>query len=108
MIAESIEGAVPMPYQRVFGQLAFEKNQLLCSALLEGEAMHDPLQLLRQLHVRYLIVFGGDWPKGANDLALLRFIASRPEGLKKIFENSAAVIYDSASLFQDSLSSAPR
>ncbi len=104
MIAESIDGAVPMPYQRVFGQLTFDQDQLLCAALLEDEAGRDPLQLLRRRQVRYLIVFGGNWPKGENDRALLNFIASRPNYIMKIFTNTAASVYDCTGAFAGSLS----
>jgi hypothetical protein len=108
VIAESIDGAVPMPYQRIFGQLAFDQNQLLCAALLEDGTARDPLQFLRQQQVRYLIVFDGDWPKGENDVALLHFIAGPPGHAVKIFANTAARIYDCAQAHRGSLSKMAR
>ncbi len=94
IIGESIDGAVPMPYQRIYGQLNLTKRDLLCAALLEPSALAEPGQYLRALHVRYVIVFGGSWQKHENDFKLLNFITANEHAVRPVFANEPAVVYE--------------
>ncbi len=94
VIGESIDGAVPMPYQRIYGQLKFAKQDLLCAALLEPRELADPWRYLRAQNVRYVIVFGGSWQKQENDFKLLNFITASEGVLRPVFARDPAVIYE--------------
>lgn len=94
VVGESIAGAVPMPYQRLFGQLNFSKRDLLCASLLEPSALNEPRQFLRAEHVRYVIVFGGNWRKHENDFKLFNFITANEASLRVVFAREPAVVYE--------------
>ncbi len=94
VIGESIDGAVPMPYQRLFGQLAFSKQDLRCAALLERNALSDPFQYVREQKVRYLIVFSGSWQKQENDFKLRNFLTANEHCIRAVFTEQEAVVYE--------------
>lgn len=96
LVGESLEGAVPMPYQRLYGQLDFAKEDLLCAALLASNALVEPGQFLRAHNVRYVIVFGGSWQKQENDFKLLNFITANEAVLRPVFASAPAVVYEIA------------
>lgn len=96
VVGESLEGAVPMPYQRLYGQLDFAKEDLLCAALLAPNALVEPGQFLRAHNVRYVIVFGGSWQKQENDFKLLNFITAHEAVLRPVFASAPAVVYEIA------------
>lgn len=94
IIGESIDGAVPMPYQRVYGQSNFSQQDLQCASLIKPQELFDPQQYLRALRVRYVIVFGGNWRRHENDFKLLNFITASEHLLRPVFARAPAVIYE--------------
>lgn len=87
LVASSLEGEVPMPYQRVFGQLAFSKEQLTCSWFIAVDTIQT---LLANPDVRYIILWldenGGERERFQEAIG----------GSRVAFANDAAVIYDRA------------
>jgi len=95
IVAPSYEGEVPMPYQRVFGQLEFDKERLLCSHFIESQKSED---FLRRSDLRYIILCRDEQPRQGSDAIFQRFVAAADDKIKKVFTSNAAVIYERASL----------
>lgn len=96
IVGESIDGAVPMPYQRIFGQLTFDKNHLLCSALLDPQTVGDVNNFVRERNARYVAVFGGEWKRGGSDEEFLKLVVNPQKLAKAVFKNSSAIIFELA------------
>ncbi len=94
IVAESLEGAVPMPYQRIFGQLDFDRDHLLCAFLIDPQALMKTEEFIQESKVKYVIVFGGDWPKHGNDEAFLQFIANSGNKTTKAMTLRTATVYE--------------
>ncbi len=94
IVGESIGGAVPMPYQRIFGQLTFDKDHLLCSALLDPLLVRDVENFVRERNVRYVAVFGGHWQRGGSDTLFEKFLITASDNKKIAFMNKSAVVYE--------------
>jgi len=94
IVGESIDGAVPMPYQRIFGQLTFDKNHLLCSALLDPQIVGDVDNFVRKRNVRYVAVFGGGWARNGSDTLFEKFLAMASTKKRTAFANKAAIVYE--------------
>lgn len=94
VIGESIDGAVPMPYQRLFGQLGFSKQDLRCAALLNPQSLSDPFSYMREQKVRYLIVFSGSRQKQENDFKLLNFLTANEHCIRAVFAEAEATVYE--------------
>jgi hypothetical protein len=94
IVGESIDGAVPMPYQRIFGQLAFDNAHLLCSALLDPRTVSDVEQFARERNLRYIAVFGKGWPRSGSDEIFLALIEDSNNKARGAFKNNAAVVYE--------------
>jgi hypothetical protein len=93
IVAASYEGEVPMPYQRVFGQLDFDKARLLCSFLIEQQTIANIENFVRRQHVRYLVVFNDEQPRKGNDAVFAQLVENPRHETKKVFANSTASIY---------------
>jgi hypothetical protein len=85
--------AAPMPYQRLFGQLNFDRDHLLCASFIDLQSRGDVESFVHRRNVLYLIVFGGNWPRRASDAAFLEFINMQKSQIRVILENEAATIY---------------
>ncbi len=94
IVGESIDGAVPMSYQRIFGQLTFDNDHLLCSALLDPHTVSDVEQFARERNLRYIAVFGKGWPNSGSDDLFLEFIEDSNNKAMAVFKNKAAVVYE--------------
>ncbi|NUO79961.1 hypothetical protein HUU05_07780 [candidate division KSB1 bacterium] len=94
VIGESLDGAVPMPYQRLYGQLNFSKQTLRCAALLDPQSLSEPLEYIRQHKVRYLVVFSGSWQKHENDFKLLNFLTANEQCIRAVFAEKEATVYE--------------
>ena len=96
IVGESIAGAVPMAYQRVFGQLSFDKDHLFCSALLDPQIVGDVNNFVREKNVRYVAVFGGEWKRSGSDEKFLK-LADNPQKLAKaVLKKNTAIIFELA------------
>jgi len=93
IVAASYEGEVPMPYQRVFGQLDFDKERLFCSFLIQPQAIANIEIFVRRRNVRYIVVFNDDQPREGNDAVFVQFVQNPLHNIKKVFANNAATIY---------------
>jgi len=98
IIGKSIDGAVPMPYQRIFGQLTFDKEHLLCSALLGPKTVGNVNNFVRERSVRYVAVFGGDWSRSGSDAIFMELVGSPKNKTKAVFKNQTAVIHELSAL----------
>jgi hypothetical protein len=94
VVATSFAGEAPMPYQRVFGQLDFDKEHLLCSLLIEPHLVANVETFVRHHNLRYVIIFGEDQPRQGNDAVFLKMVFDLRYNFKKIFSNNAATIYE--------------
>lgn len=94
IVAESLEGAVPMPYQRIFGQLDFDRDHLLCAFLIDPKTLMKTEEFIQERKVKYVIVFGGEWPKHGNDEAFLQFIANSGNKTTKAMTLRTATVYE--------------
>jgi len=94
IIGESIDGAVPMPYQRVFGQLTFDRQRLMCSALLDPAKVRDAASFVREKRVRHAAVFGAGWEPHGSDEIFLDFLKNSTTQHKIAFANQSAIVYD--------------
>jgi len=97
IVAASHEGEVPMPYQRIFGQLEFDKKNLLCSFFIAPHEIENIESFDAARRLRYVIVCDDQPRKGSDDL-FRRFVAGANDKIKKVFANNAAVIYERISL----------
>jgi hypothetical protein len=93
IVAASYEGEVPMAYQRVFGQLDFDQERLLCSFLIEQQTIANIENFVRRRHVRYIVVFNDDQPREGNDAVFAQLVENLRNNTKKVFANNAATIY---------------
>ncbi|MCI0616676.1 hypothetical protein L0244_27165 [bacterium] len=96
IVGESIDWAVPMPYQRIFGQLSFDKDHLLCSALLDPRTVGDVDNFVHGRNVRYVVVFGGEWKRSGSDEHFLKLVENPQKIAKAVFKNSSAIIFELA------------
>jgi hypothetical protein len=94
IVAESLDGAVPMPYQRIFGQLDFDRDHLLCAFLIDPKALGKIEEFIRMRNVKYVAVFDGEWPKHDNDEAFLQFIANPAGKTTKTMTLQTATVYE--------------
>jgi len=93
IVAASYEGEVPMPYQRVFGQLDFDKDRLFCSFLIQPQAIANIETFVRWRNVRYIVVFNDERPREGNDAVFVQLVQNPRSHVKKVFANNAATIY---------------
>ncbi|GEM_PF-3035088 len=93
IVAASYEGEIPMPYQRVFGQLDFDKARLLCSFLIEQQTIANIESFVRRRSVRYIVVFNDDQPRENNDAVFAQLVLDPRNNIKTAFANNAATIY---------------
>ena len=94
IVAASFDGEVPMPYQRVFGQLDFDQKQLLCAGLIDPRRLMNAEAFVQQNNLRYLVVFESGPSRNGSDGVFLRLIAETAHRIKKVFSNHAAIIYE--------------
>ncbi len=94
IVAESFAGETPMFYQRLFGQLKFEKDRLLCTALLDPHGIANVETFIRERNVRYLVVFGDRWPRRGSDEIFLQLVTNPDGKIKKVFAGKTAVVYE--------------
>ncbi len=95
IVAASHEGEVPMPYQRIFGQLDIDKERLLCSFLIEPQKLANIETFVQRLNLRYVIIFTGDeQSRREEETVFLRFVSDPGSNMKRVFSNNAAVIYE--------------
>jgi hypothetical protein len=95
IVATSFAGEVPMPYQRVFGQLELEKERLLCSFLIEPQKLANIESFVRGRNLRYVVVFGtDDQSRGEDEVVFLQFVADPRNNMKRVLSNRSAVIYE--------------
>jgi hypothetical protein len=94
IVAESLEGAVPMPYQRIFGQLDFDRDHLLCAFLIDPKALGKIEEFIRMRNVKYVAVFAGEWPKHDNDETFLQFMANSGSKTAKVMTLQTATVYE--------------
>lgn len=90
VVAASHEGEVPMPYQRIFGQLEFDKEQLRCSYFLTPDEIARIESPGVAPRLRYVVVF--DAP--GNNAVLTRLAAAARAQMQPVFSNNAATIYE--------------
>lgn len=91
VVAPSFEGETPMPYQRIFGQLAFDKERLFCAYFLAPQNIED---FLLRHNLRYIILSRDEQPRQGSDDFFRRFTAEAGNKIKKVFANNTAVIYE--------------
>ena len=95
IVATSFAGEVPMPYQRIFGQLDIEKERLLCTFLIQPEKLKNVESFIQEHNLRFIIVFGdGEQLRGKEEAVFLQFISAHSNIVKKVFSNEMAVIYE--------------
>ena len=97
IIARSFDGEVPMPYQRVFGQLNFDKEHLFSSFLLESQNLIASESFVRRRNLRFIVVFGNDQLRTDNDAFFLQLVQNSQNNIKQVFANNAAAIYERTS-----------
>lgn len=90
IVAASHEGEVPMPYQRIFGQLDFDKTRLLCSFFITSHEIEDLESFGTVRRLRYLVVF----EEQNNNAVFTRLTSAARAKMKAVFSNAAATIYE--------------
>ena len=90
IVAASHEGEVPMPYQRIFGQLNFDKTRLLCSFFITAPEIEDLESFGAVRRLRYIVVFD----EQNNNAVFTRLASAARAKMKAVFSNSAATIYE--------------
>jgi len=92
IVAASHEGEVPMPYQRIFGQLEFDKENLLCSFFMAPNEIEniESFGAARRLH--YVVVFD----EQGNNADFIRLASAARAKMKSVFSNNAATVYERA------------
>jgi len=94
IVAESLDGAVPMPYQRIAGQLDLARDRLLCAAFIDSNSLGEVEAFVRERSLRYLVVFGGEWPRRGSDEIFLQLAANPQQKKKIVFSSNAAIVYE--------------
>lgn len=92
VLAESIDGAVPMAYQRIFGQLTLKREVLLCAALLDSISAGTAGDLLQRLQIRYVVYVAGERPLHPNDYQILAALHTANAPVR--FRHHDAAIYE--------------
>lgn len=91
IVATSYEGEVPMPYQRIFGQLNFDKDRLFCSFFIEPQNIKT---FLTQRNLRYIILWRDELSSPDSGSLFRRAVAETGNKSKVVFANNGAVIYE--------------
>ena len=89
IVAASHEGEVPMPYQRIFGQLEFDKASLLCSFFIAPDEIENIESFGAARMLRYVVVCADQ----SNDAVFTRLASAARAKMKTVFSNNAATIY---------------
>jgi len=92
IVAASHEGEVPMPYQRIFGQLEFDKTSLLCSFFVAPHEIENIESFVAARQLRYVVVCDDQ----SNNAVFTRLAAAARAKMKTVFFNNAATIYERA------------
>jgi hypothetical protein len=90
IVAASREGEVPMFYQRVFGQLEFDKEQLFCSYFLTPDEIDSIESWSVARRLRYVVVCN----EQSSNAVFTRIVAAARAQMKVAFSNNAATIYN--------------
>lgn len=94
IVAESLEGAVPMPYQRIWGQLDIDKDHLLCATFIAPQSIANTEEFIQERNIRYIAVFGGDWPRRGSDEMFLQLLTNASLKKKIVFSRDEAILYE--------------
>jgi len=90
IVAASHEGEVPMPYQRIFGQLEFDKESLFCSFFIAPHEIENIESFGAARRLRYVVVCDDQ-----SNNAVFNLLASAARAkMKTVFSNNAATIYE--------------
>lgn len=92
IVAASHEGEVPMPYQRIFGQLEFDKESLLCSLFIAPHEIENIESFGAARKLRYVVVCDDQ----GNNAVFTRLASAARAKMKTVFSNNAATIYERA------------
>lgn len=90
VVATSREGEVPMLYQRIFGQLEFDKGRLLCSFFIAPHEIENFESFGAARRLRYVIVGDEQSDNGVSN----RLASAARAKMKPVFSNNAATIYE--------------
>lgn len=90
LVAASFDGEVPMPYQRVFGQLDFGTQQLLCSSFFDPDSLES---VLVRPNLRYIVYWHEDQSSPTSRHTFQRTLHALSNKSRIVFRNNVATIY---------------